>query len=280
MQIEEKIKKIIELSNSRNIIAFLGFLTMILSGEIFYKVMMALTCGSIFISGSMAVVVEGGKFFFTRMIANAKPTRDILIVYRSLKCIMVSFSLLASLFFFNQFLSDKTNLEKVVEAERQQINTEYNRKIDVLKEKLQDMRLQGVAATERAREADPKAPGYQLLIQDRRLAQQAMQKEQSSLTKELLLLEQERSKRLNEANNPSRFTGDERARNPQLHAMVATLRSTGIPIEYNLLLFSFCVMISVSLEMVIHIAAALPVAKVAPQRRSPQRKNSPIRRAA
>jgi hypothetical protein len=243
-----------------NVVVVLGLLSMFLSGEIFYKVMMALTGGSFTIAILMAVVVEGGKYFLTKAVTGVKILPFTLWLYRGLKAVMVCFSLMASLFFFSQFLGDKSGMAKAVEMAQIGVNTEYDRRTMVLREGLKSIE---------SRESDLSAKSLApmsgrdrwVLSRELKSTRNTLDQERQKLSTQLVVLESERAAKLNEAAQPSKHAGDERARNPQMNAMVSTLRGGGLPVSYNALLFSFCALISIFLEAMIHVTAALPVSK-------------------
>jgi hypothetical protein len=243
-----------------NVVAVLGLLSMLLSGEIFFKVMMALTGGSFTIAVGMALTVEGGKYFLTKAVTGVKIPPFTLWLYRGLKAVMVIFSLMASLFFFSQFLGDKSGMAKAVAAAQMGVNTEYDRRTLVLKENLKSLESRESELSSKVLSVMNGRDRW-VLGRELKATRTTLEQERQKLSDKLVALESERASKLEEVAQPSKHTSDERARNPQMNAMVSTLRGGGLPVNYNILLFSFCALISVFLEAMIHVTAALPVSK-------------------
>jgi hypothetical protein len=222
---------------------------------------MILTGGAFMISLSMAVVVELGKYFLT---VGATRIRDMmspmnLWLYRILRWVMVSFSFIASLFFFSQFLNDHTDLSKVQGIARQEVNVEFDKKAQVAKDGLLGLEKDKETASQRVGYADPtKEAYYRHVQQERSKATKALEQERLALADKLQAIETERARRLDLLNNPSVFGDDDRTKNQSLNAMVQSIQKAGIPISYHGILFTFCLLISIFLEILIHISAVFP----------------------
>lgn len=242
------------------IVMALGFVCLYLSGEIFYKVMMILTGGSITIALSMAVVVELGKYFLTVGATKIRPflTPLNLWLYRGLRGVMVSFSFIASLFFFSQFLNDRSNLEPVREKARMEINLEYDRRAALVRQEGAPLELDRDRVEQRIKASNPKDPQHWRLVQELQKIDKAVEQDRLRQAEKLQNLEIERGKKLDKVNDPGAFDGDDRSKNQSLNAMVLSLQKGGLPVGYHGLLLVFCLLISIFLEIMIHISAAFP----------------------